>query len=85
MHFFFLGLDLDSPNQAKGQEPHALQEDTINLDCGPVDIKQYHMKSMISSCEQTDISSVKIPASTVTYISNNTLGQFNLPIVCGMI
>lgn len=32
------------------------------------------MKSVISSCEQTDIS-VKIPASTVTYISNNTLGQ----------
>lgn len=28
--FFFLGLDLDSPNQAKGQEPHPLQEDTIN-------------------------------------------------------
>lgn len=32
------------------------------------------MKSMISSSEQTDIS-VTIPASTVTFISNNTLGQ----------
>lgn len=70
----FKGLDVDSPNQAKGQEPHALQEDTVEEDCGPIDIKQYHMKSMISSCEQSDMR-VKIPASTVTYISNNTIGQ----------
>lgn len=31
----------DSPNQAKVQEPHALQEDTINEDCGPVDTEQH--------------------------------------------
>lgn len=70
----YYGLDVDSPNQAKGQEPPALQEDTINEDCGPNDIEQYHMKSMISYCEQSDMS-VKIPAFTVTYISNNTVGQ----------
>lgn len=47
MHFI-IGLYADLPNQAKGQETHALQADTINEDCGPIDIKQYHMKSMIS-------------------------------------
>lgn len=70
---FIKGIDVDPHNQAKGQSTHS-KEHVKEKDCPQIDIQQFLMKSMISSCERSDLS-IKIPSSTVTYISNSTKGQ----------
>ncbi|XP_062572904.1 uncharacterized protein LOC134234867 [Saccostrea cucullata] len=70
----FKGLDVDQPHQAKGKEPHASGADMTVEDCSQINVQQYFMKSMLSSFEQND-TSIKIPPSTITCISNSTKGQ----------